>query len=980
MANQTVEASGTSLARTTTTTWDSTWREPDKIVQPTVTTAITYNAAGAPTKRTLTDNTTFTTPYATNGRTRSWNYAWNTAGQLTAVHGPLWVSGGTIDTTSYGYNSSGYLQTITNALSQATTVTSWDWRGAPLSVTDPNGVITTFTYDIHGRLTQAIVNPGSTQSEYQFQYDAVGDLTLVTLPMGATLAYVYDAGRRMTKVTNVRGETRAYTYDNMDNPLTLTTETATGTVTQSHAAMYDDWGRITQSIGAASQIWALAYDKLNNLTSVADPILAGQTSPNTRAYAFDALNRLTTATDPESHAVNYAYDASDTLNQLTDARSLVTSRVIDGFGEVILEQSPDRGKRTYWYDGGGNLIKLLDGDNTYWEFTYDAANRRITETFPFGAAYNMAFTYDQTSGNNYGIGRLTQVTDSSGSTSYTYDAQGRVTAAAKVISGGGYTTPFTVGYGYDANGKVTRITYPSGDVVTIARATDGQVTGVTQTPAGGSAQTIASGVTYEPFGPLAGLTYGNGLTLTRSYDKDYRLTGISVAPSSGAAILGLGFSWQPDGRLLSVSDPAGTGRAASFGYTPSGRVASGVGPWGSYAYAFDAAGNRTQSGTASAPVVATVATASNQVTQTSQGGVTQRTLTYGTGGNLSTDAHAGGVTYSYIYSANKRMITAKQNGTVKGSYAYDFQGARVWRETYGTGAAQTAYVYDEAGHLLAEHNAVTGAVNREYVWIDDLPVALINVSGGTETTDFIHTGQIDEPLAVTSSTKALVWNAYVDPFGVATTFTTPTTTLDMRLPGQSFQLEPNSLHQNHWRDYDPSLGRYIEADPLGIDAGQNVYAYVDGDPVNFEDPWGLCAPGTHPATPSESQDIIQEAKNYLPRHLTHAQLQCNQLVDRSINAANPGTITGEPNTQNMRNGQVGAFEQVSAPGVGDVLLLNDPGHVVIITGVDGGQVSQFIGSQSSSGPAVVNVNAGGYWSRKISSAGNVTYFQICIPD
>ncbi len=428
-------------------------------------------------------------------------------------------------------------------------------------------------------------------------------------------------------------------------------------------------------------------------------------------------------------------------------------------------QSPDRGKRTYWYDGGGNLIKLLDGDNTYWEFTYDAANRRITETFPFGTAYNMAFTYDQTSGGNYGIGRLTQVTDSSGSTSYTYDAQGRVTAAAKVISGGGYTTPFTVGYGYDANGKVTRITYPSGDVVSIARATDGQVTGVTQTPAGGSAQTIASGVTYEPFGPLAGLAYGNGLTLTRTYDQDYRLTGISVAPASGSATLGLGFSWQPDGRLLSVTDPAGTGRAASFGYTPSGRVASGAGPWGSYAYAFDAAGNRTQSGTAGAPVVATVATASNQVTQTSQGGVTQRTLTYGTGGNLSTDAHAGGVSYSYIYSANKRMITAKQNGAIKGSYAYDFQGARVWRETYGTGAAQTAYVYDEAGHLLAEHNAVTGAVNREYVWVDDLPVALINISGGTETTDLIHTGQIDEPLAVTSSTKALVWNAYVDPFG-----------------------------------------------------------------------------------------------------------------------------------------------------------------------------------------------------------------------
>jgi hypothetical protein len=79
-------------------------------------------------------------------------------------------------------------------------------------------------------------------------------------------------------------------------------------------------------------------------TDVGDRSDPGRPSPNTRAYAFHALNRLTTATDPESHAVNYA---SDALNQLTDARSLVTSRVIDGFGEGILEQNPDRGKRTY---------------------------------------------------------------------------------------------------------------------------------------------------------------------------------------------------------------------------------------------------------------------------------------------------------------------------------------------------------------------------------------------------------------------------------------------------------------------------------------------------------------------------------------------------------------------------------------------------------------------------------------------------------
>jgi YD repeat-containing protein len=121
------------------------------------------------------------------------------------------------------------------------------------------------------------------------------------------------------------------------------------------------------------------------------------------------------------------------------------------------------------------------------------------------------------------------------------------------------------------------------------------------------------------------------------------------------------------------------------------------------------------------------------------------------GGDLWQDVHAGGTTYGYIYNAAKRLTTVTQNGLAAGDYAYDFAGHRVWRATYGTGAAQTAYVYDRDGHLLAEHNAATGAVTREYVWIDDIPVALLTIGGPSQVTTFIHTGRIDEPQAVTTA-------------------------------------------------------------------------------------------------------------------------------------------------------------------------------------------------------------------------------------
>jgi RHS repeat-associated protein len=164
----------------------------------------------------------------------------------------------------------------------------------------------------------------------------------------------------------------------------------------------------------------------------------------------------------------------------------------------------------------------------------------------------------------------------------------------------------------------------------------------------------------------------------------------------------------------------------------------------------------------------------------------------------------------------------------------------VWRTIVGaTTTVKTHYVFDPAGHLLAEHDGATGAVQREYVWLDDMPLAMIDSTGPSPVTYYIHTGQIEEPLLMTDAAKAKVWDAYVEPFGQAQVFGTPSAGLDLRLPGQFAEYEASGLFQNWHRNYDPSLGRYIEADPLGIEAGQNLYAYVDGAPLDDEDVAGL---------------------------------------------------------------------------------------------------------------------------------------------
>jgi len=95
-----------------------------------------------PSSETQTDTTRITTPYATNGRTRTWAYSWNAMGQLLRVDGPL---PGTRDTVTYTYTELGYLSSVTNELGHVTTVTAWNGRGQPATVVDPNGVTTHIT-------------------------------------------------------------------------------------------------------------------------------------------------------------------------------------------------------------------------------------------------------------------------------------------------------------------------------------------------------------------------------------------------------------------------------------------------------------------------------------------------------------------------------------------------------------------------------------------------------------------------------------------------------------------------------------------------------------------------------------------------------------------------------------------------------------------------------------------------------------------
>jgi RHS repeat-associated protein len=88
------------------------------------------------------------------------------------------------------------------------------------------------------------------------------------------------------------------------------------------------------------------------------------------------------------------------------------------------------------------------------------------------------------------------------------------------------------------------------------------------------------------------------------------------------------------------------------------------------------------------------------------------------------------------------------------------------------------------------------------------------------------------------STGLVVWRAGYDPFGQAVVDPASTVENNLRLPGQYFD-EETGLHYNWHRYYDPSTGRYLTPDPIGLAGGINIYSYVLNNPVNFIDPLGL---------------------------------------------------------------------------------------------------------------------------------------------
>ena len=136
------------------------------------------------------------------------------------------------------------------------------------------------------------------------------------------------------------------------------------------------------------------------------------------------------------------------------------------------------------------------------------------------------------------------------------------------------------------------------------------------------------------------------------------------------------------------------------------------------------------------------------------------------------------------------------------------------------------------GQLLAEADAGTQKITRQYIWLGQKPVAYLFGDKGY----YVHTDNLDTPQVLTDSQQKVVWTTQTYPFEQYS----GSIAFNLRYPGQYFDDE-TGLHYNGHRYYDPNTGRYITSDPIGLAGGLNTYAYVGNDPIGSIDPDGLMA-------------------------------------------------------------------------------------------------------------------------------------------
>ena len=456
---------------------------------------------------------------------------------------------------------------------------------------------------------------------------------------------------------------------------------------------------------AAPPITNFEYDANGNLTKITDGL------GHATVQQYDALNRLTAQNQAnptgtgQLGTITTQYNAIDQVVGVTDPRNLLTSYNPNAFGDTLTLTSPDTGVTSNTFDEVGNLKSKTDAKGQTTAYSYDALNR-LTQIQYANASQviesQVTYSYDQ--GTN-GLGRLTGITDSTGSIAYGYDALGHVTSEARSISGFVYTTA----YAYNDAGQLSGVAYPTGLVLTYTRDSLGRLSSITATK-NNQPQILASNIIYLPFGGVQSFTFGNGSNYTRGFDTDTRLSSYTLGTKT------VNLSYDLASRIIAATNAANASDSKTYGYDNLDRLTNFVDNTTVKGYGYDLSGNRTNASVGGSNTINTIAPNSNRLTASA--GTSSTNYSFDANGSVTAkDAN------QFTYDAKGRLAQAMTSlGTT--NYGVNALGQRVLKTRTGAQAIDTVYHYDLNGQLIAETNT-QGITKQETIYLGNIPLAVI---------------------------------------------------------------------------------------------------------------------------------------------------------------------------------------------------------------------------------------------------------------
>lgn len=681
----------------------------------------------------------------------------------------------------------------------ATTSYTYNSFGEVLTATDALGNVTTNTYDAKGNLTSVTTpkpNANTAASVTQFAYNSLGELTTITDPLNHVTTMTYTPAGLIATITDAQNHVTTYGYDahgNRTSIIDANNKTTTFT--------YDSRDRLTKITYPDNTTVQFGYDIRGRRASVTDQ------NNKTTTYAYDDADRLTTVTDAANHTTTYAYDTESNLTTLTDANTHSTFFTYDALGRVTKTNFPSSQNETYAYDANNNLTSKTDRNGHTITYTYDDLNRLTVKTYP--DTTSVSYTLDLT-------GKVLQVSDPTGTYSFTYDNMGRLTGTTTSYS---FLTSrnFTTSYSYDAASNRTGFTDPEGGSTAFTYDTVNRLTALAPPAAFGSG---SFGFSYDVLNRRTQITRPNGVTTNYTYDNLSRL--LSVLHQVGSSTIdGASYGLDNAGNRTSKTDLRAN---VTSNYTYDQiyqltQVTQGANTTESYSY--DPVGNRTSS----LGVASYAYNNSNELTSTSNA-----TYTFDNNGNTLTKTDStGATTYAWDFENRLTSVTLPgSGGTV--SFKYDPSGKRIYKSS---SSGTSVFAYD-GSNLIEETNAAGTVVARyeEGTHIDD-PLAVLR-SG---TTSYYEADGLSSVTSLSSATGSLAQTYTYDSFGKLTA-SSGSLVNSFRYTGREFDSE-TSIYEYRHRYYDPSVGRFSSEDPLGFNAGENFYAYVSNNPIASNDPQGL---------------------------------------------------------------------------------------------------------------------------------------------